>query len=51
MIGEAELRRLSYLVRDASAVTFDAAWEATIGVLRQVEGSLTTPASTGRESR
>ena len=38
-------RRLSYLVRDASAVTFDAAWEVTVGVLRQVEGSLSAQPS------
>jgi len=33
-------RRLSHLVQDASGVTFDAAWETTVDVLRQVEESL-----------
>jgi len=33
-------RRLSHLVQDASSVTFDAAWQTTIDVLRQVEESL-----------
>ena len=33
-------QRLSYLVQDASAVTFDAVWETTVDMLRQVEESL-----------
>lgn len=42
MIGEAELRRLSYLVRDACAVDFETAWETTIEVLEQIGGRLTS---------
>jgi len=30
-------RRLNYLVRDAQAVDFEAAWQTTVGVLRQLE--------------
>ncbi len=33
-------RRLSHLIRDASAVTFDTAWKTTIDVLRQVGESV-----------
>ena len=33
-------RRLGHLVQDVDAVTFDAAWETTVDVLRQVEESL-----------
>jgi len=33
-------RRLNYLVQDARTVTFDVAWETTLDVLQQVEGSL-----------
>lgn len=33
-------RRLSHLVQDVSPVAFDAAWETTVDVLRQVEESL-----------
>lgn len=36
-------RRLSYLVRDANAVTFDAAWETTMDILQEVEERMTTP--------
>jgi predicted nucleotidyltransferase component of viral defense system len=33
-------RRLSYLVQDTGAVTFDVAWKTTVDVLRVIEGSL-----------
>lgn len=36
-------RRLGYLVRDANAVTFDAAWETTMDILQEVEERMTTP--------
>ena len=31
-------RRLSYLVRDAQSVTFEAAWQTAVDVLRRIQG-------------
>lgn len=36
-------RRLSYLVRDARAADFEAAWMTTIEILQQIEGQLAQP--------
>ena len=45
-------RRLSYLVQDTGAVTFDVAWKTTVDVLRVVEGSLVREISgSGAEGR
>jgi len=41
-------RRLTHLVQDVRAVTFDAAWEATVDVLRQIEEGLMEQSSAFR---
>ncbi len=43
-------QRLGHLVQDASPVTFDATWETTVDVLRQVEESLGKRPSASRAS-